>query len=471
MWRVIRWSAFAVVALVVIAGLLWTASRLSGPTDAQREAIALLERPSAPVGDDAFAALWLLPYDVPMAELESVARADTARLAAQPHLRVAPGAWAPEAYRAFTTSAKGRYQNLEPSAQDIELMYKARESGCLARVRSDVQAYTALAERNARLFDRIAALSTYDFIRSPILDRIDVPLPGYVSGGRATTGHAVAFVTGDKSAALEATCRDMTTWRRLGNHSDTLIARMIGIAFSTDANGRLLADMLAELPRDAAIPGTCTKALVPMPPSETLLCNAMRGEFQFSNASIRAMAPDPKQGAAAFALQQATMGLLFDPEKMRASTAVRFAAFCSDDALSRIAADLPPEHREPDSLARLDCVANAIGCILSDMAGPAYTEYAARAQDQAARIQLLGTLLWLREQPDDGRSLAQKIASRPASLVSPTRPVEVTDDGSAIRIRQFDTARGDTWQVPLPAFLRNANAGSALTPAPVAPRE
>lgn len=38
-------------------------------------------------------------------------------------------------------------------------------------------------------------------------------------------------------------------------------------------------------------------------------------------------------------------------------------------------------------------------------------------------------------------------------MKSPTRDIEVTDDGTGIRIRQFDAKRGEYWRLPLPPWL------------------
>lgn len=468
MWRVIRWGALAVVALVVIAGLLWTASRLSGPTEEQREAVARLQSPPAP-GRDAFAALWLLEYDVPAEAMDAIAADDLRRHAAILHRppNARTGEYDPPPM--FVTSAAGRYPSLAPSASDSDLMCKLREAGCLAKVSRDPVTYGALVARNRALIDRVDALSRYDLVRIPTAGRVGAPMVPLTNTSRPLVARALEFASGDRTAALADTCRDIATWRRIGSRSDSLVVRLVGAANTTDGSGRLLADMLAALPRGEPLPAGCDAALAPMWPEEASICRAMGGEFQTTVQTIDALSLRDPQPESVTLAERANAWLLLDPARSKGQIAERLAQSCSPQGRARIAADLPPlrpSAAQARALLRFECAANAIGCILSDIAAPAYAEYGARAQDQAARIQLLGTLAWLRAQPDDGRTLAQKLASRPASLVSPTRPVEVTADGSAIGIRQFYTGHGATWQVPLPAFLRDLKPPAATASAP-----
>ena len=75
-------------------------------------------------------------------------------------------------------------------------------------------------------------------------------------------------------------------------------------------------------------------------------------------------------------------------------------------------------------------------------------------QDFGARIELLATLAWLRENADRSDRLEALLDQRPEALKSPTRQVETGEDGDSLRIRMFVDFAGDTWSVPLPAALR-----------------
>jgi len=83
--------------------------------------------------------------------------------------------------------------------------------------------------------------------------------------------------------------------------------------------------------------------------------------------------------------------------------------------------------------------------------GDGYARYAHRASDHRLRLHLLATLAWLRNQPDDG-TLTECLVRRPADLRSPARDITVTADGKSLEIAQYDTSRGATWALPLPAY-------------------
>jgi hypothetical protein len=457
MARLLRWCTWAVACLLLTATVLWSVSRLYGATDEQEAALETMRLPWKPDGRNAFVEIWLLPYDVPEAERAAITAADMRQMATLPPFAEAtkedsaPGS-------GFPSRAKGRYASLAPSDKDQELLCKPRESGCLQRVRADLPVYEALVAGNQPLFDRIAALSGYDHYRDLLPPRLDVAFPQFQLGNASLTQHAYAFARGDTDVALEGVCRDLSTWRRLGANSNSLLMRMIGIAYSTDGHGRLLAEMIAELPRDHTLPETCARATVPATAAELWMCEPMRGEFAFSSNTASALSSAGRPDVNPF--ERATLFLTFDADMTIADMAQDFAPICAQRELERVAADRRTiESHHPDSWLRLECAGNMAGCILADIAGPAYDSYLHRAQDQGARLRLLGTLLWLRDRPEDRRPLAARIADRPKHLVSPTRDIEIGRGGGSLRIRQFDAARGDFWEIPLPAYLREDPAG------------
>lgn len=457
MARLLRWCLWAVACLLLAAIVLWSVSRLYGATDEQEAALETMRRPWKPDGRNAFVEFWLLPYDVPEAERAAIAAADMQRMAALPPLAEATKEdSAPDL--GFPSHAEGRYASLSPSDTDRELLCKIRKSGCLQRVRADLPAYAALVARNQRLFDRIAALSGYDHYRDLLPPRLDVAFPQFQLGNASLTQHAYAFARGDTDVALEGVCRDLSTWRRLGANSNSLIMRMIGIAYSTDGHGRLLAEMIAELPRDHVLSETCARATAPAMAAELWMCETMRGEFAFSSNAASNLSGTGLRGANPF--ERTTLFLTFDADMTIADMAQGFAPICAQRELERVAADRHDiESRDVDGWLRLECAGNIAGCILTDIAGPAYDSYLHRAQDQGARLKLLGTLLWLRDHPEDRRPLVVRIADRPQALKSPTRDVEIGRDGRSLRIRQFDAARGEFWEIPLPPYLREDPAG------------
>lgn len=448
MGKFLRWTGYVAGAVLLLVVGLWSVSRLRGATAEQEAALAVMQQPWQPQGRNAFAALWLLPYDVPEAAQAAILAEDARRLRARPVAGIETSG--DEPVPAFDSVAGERYRDLTPDAHDQAMLCGARDAGCLAKVRADQTAYAALVERNAVLFARVGDLSRYDYYGNGFAWRVDAPIPDFTLGKALLTAHALEFARGDVDAALAGTCRDIATWRRLGANSDSLIMRMIGIAYSTDGYGRLLADMLAELPRGYALPDNCPRALEPMSPVELSLCRPLQGEFLYASGAMRGMIDHSVGGR----FDRLLLPLLYSDHMTRAEKATVFAPACSDAALRRIADDRALERLPPGKpyYLRLGCMSNAVGCILNDIAAPAYGDYALRAQDQGARMQLLATLAWLRQQPV-GKPLAASLAERPPDLKSPTRDIEATDDGTGIRIRQFDAKRGEYWRLPLPPYL------------------
>src|SRR3546814_12468997 len=85
-------------------------------------------------------------------------------------------------------------------------------------------------------------------------------------------------------------------------------------------------------------------------------------------------------------MQAALNRLVHDPEKTRALIAGNFAPACSSATRAMLAADERPGWpQEPRPRLRMECIANMAGCILADIAAPAYAGYSLRAPDGGAR--------------------------------------------------------------------------------------
>ena len=97
---------------------------------------------------------------------------------------------------------------------------------------------------------------------------------------------------------------------------------------------------------------------------------------------------------------------------------------------------------------------NASGCILTDIAEPAYATYVARAKAFGDHIRLAATLAWLHgTDTSDSRPLAERLADRPAALEG-VWPVKVVDGGAALEVvENADTRR--TFRLPIPGRLRD----------------
>ena len=65
------------------------------------------------------------------------------------------------------------------------------------------------------------------------------------------------------------------------------------------------------------------------------------------------------------------------------------------------------------------------------------------------KLKVLGTLLWLREHPQPGVPLAERLSQRPAGLKSAARDIEIDQAGRQLHIRLYRTGQGATWTVPV----------------------
>lgn len=450
-----------VLLIVFVAGSAWGLSRLAGPTDAQEAALALMDDPPMS-GRNAFGAIWLMPYDIPEAQREAVLAEDLRRFgataAAGPEEIDAPRA------PALTSSAEGRFPNVAPSPEDAS-RFCGGQGGCLQKVAADRAGYAALVERHAGLIDRVEALSAYGHIRHPAGEGvIDTIIPPYQHGKLPATRYALWFVEGRRDEAFEGTCRMIATWRRLGAQSDNLIARMIGVAYAVDVHGALFAEMLAQVPRDEPLPVSCSQAFAPVAEDELSMCRAMRGEFRLLRAALREAEREGIDGGEG-PLMRLAQRLYFDIETTEADRAEDLAWHCGGEALAQMRGDIPA--RPPvmeKGLLRFQCIANAAGCMLAQIAAPSFEPYPRKVQDANARLRLLALLVRLRADTADARPFAERLRAHAGEVGSAQRRPDVDVAGEMLQLRMFDTGRGDTWSVPLPPYFQTAADQGLATP-------
>jgi len=436
------------LAVVAVMAMLWSISRALYPTDEQLEALAIMQMPAPPAGDNAFAALWTLDRAVPPDDMPQVIEIDAARIAELPQFPDQTDAGSTE----FVSAAE-QYPDLAPSSGDRDLFCNSERENCLEKVAADPSTYRALVERNRALLDRIDALADYDFVRQQLPWNMSVSLlvPGraYLS----TTRNALWFAEGRIDDALAASCRSIDTWRRLGASGDTLILRLIANAFAVEHHGEILAEMLAELPVDHALPAACGPALAPPTPEELSICTAMRGEFALMTATTGPMLKEINEQNWWSPLH---FSLLYDARATEAAQAQNFAPMCAQHELERIAADRPEiEPTETRDGSRFACLGNLAGCFMSINTASAYSRYRLRMQDFGARLELLATLAWLRENADRSDRLEELLEQRPEAFKSATRQVSIGENGASLHIPMFgEPEREPTWSVPLPAALQ-----------------
>lgn len=446
-----RWVlriGITLLALIVLVAVLWGISRVRGPSPEQRAALELFEQMPEPAGRNAWPLLWLLQWDVPASQLEAVAAEDVARFNALPPFGDAERG---SALAELESVAAARYRDLKPTLADEPASCDLRGGSCLAHVRDDREAHAARLAGASDLVDRVEALADHDHLDSLVSPLGVLPwLPGL---SLPATRHALWFVDGEHDRALAGSCRIIAGYRRLVTNSDNLLFSMVGVSV-IGGESALLAGMLAELPVGHVLPVECDEALAPLQSGELSTCKAMRGEWAMGAEARHWMAGEMSPGG----------WLVYDPVATDALTAARMAWPCSDAADRRRALDLPVSIPDlPAGLGRLECWANPVGCALGDIAAPAYADYEDRALDAAAKIRLLQTLAWMREQASAGdiHDVPALLARSPHLPCESQRSFEVSPDGTHLRMsllhtRFSDDGRDTHWTIPLPPELHAA---------------
>jgi hypothetical protein len=460
MRRLLKWLASGLCVLLVLAAGLWTWSRMQPLTPAQREAMALLQPRPAPAGRNAFAAVWLLRYDVPAARMEAVTDEDMARLRAL----VAEMPESVARLQAYRSVAADRYADLQPAAADADLFCGIRED-CLQRVRTDPVAYAALVARNRRLLERVAALRGDDFLRDRRPADFSVPMLEHNLLGTGITQAAQAYAMGDIDAGVARACEGVATWRRLGARSDTLILRMQGIGLATDGYGRLLAQMLAELPADHALPRACDGARAPPAVEELSVCDALRKEHAVGSEIMRGILDSKGVGK----IDRVLGSIVYDPARTEALTAESRTLACTEHTRQLLEADakVSPTPSPQRSYWRMECLANLSGCMMATISSGADADYVRRAQDAGARLDLLRGVVSLRD-ARAGNAAEREAALRRfwATTRSHARELRFVDGGAAVEVRQFDQRRGGWWRLPLATPEKTSAQGMPAAPAP-----
>lgn len=445
-----------VLQLLLVIGLvcviLWALARAWYPNEAQRAAVAEMDRwPDYP-GRNAFALLWTLARAVPEDQLERVVEEDARRVTQRLAEQAASGN--PGAMLSAETlpSAAHAFPDLSPEPEAAQRLCGKLEENCLQRVREDFDGYTALMERLAPLFSRLDQLHRYGFIRSEFPASIRSPYPGYGLVASTRTRNAWLFASGDRMKAIAATCRDISTWRRLGARSDGLIPRMFAADHAGLASGRLLALMLAEMPVGTALPQACGAALAPPTDDELSLCNAMRGEYAWQAAWNE---QDELAWERSRWVDRWAAKLLVDREASLGMTAEGFRTlFCVAPGNEvKLAQRMEDWRQTHESLWRLECLGAALTCALVRLSVPAYTDYQKRLFDQGAQLRALATLDWMRKRAGQGRPPAEMLEARPAELNVPADRMRLGPEGKTLQIQRRWTRRGDTWSIPLPPAL------------------
>ncbi len=434
MLKVVRWIVTAALLVLAAMVLLWLVAHWMPVPKARQQALALMEQRPHFEGANAFDAVWLLDFDdVPDSVRAALIAEDGRRIAVAARTPLGDAA-ADGGLEQVPRAALGRY----PEVADMDVICSWGGGECLPQVRAAPDTLAQSLQSQQALLARIAALSRYDHYQSPFVADARAPLPRWTLLQRSAAAHALAHVQGHSDAALAGICNDTRTGRMLMSRSDGLVPAMLG-AGMVRGNVRLLAEVLAELPLDQPLPPACNGVFSRPAAAELSMCTAMRGEFQLvSSANL------DQEHPLAF--------LVWDGRKFRAATAERLQGACLPAAAHALETDQPVRWPapSPQSLWRLECAANAIGCILGDIAGPAYVGYTTRLQDAGASLRAAEALLWLRGY-QQGPS-AEALQAMPADLRGQARPLQLDAQGQRLKVALYGSSGSEQWlSLPLPA--------------------
>lgn len=451
MKRMLRTLSGIVLALGILTGALYAASWLLWPTRAQEQALAEMTAPlPVPAGRNAFADVWLLRYDLTPAERARITAGDVERF----NRRGAPAFGADGTVAAetpgFASAAAGRYP-AERLQDPDRVLCESTEVDCLDKVRAKPEQVRALLDAHAGLLQRTRdALENSDYLRMPFRLTYETPfaITAMSDGMRLMrTDAARLFVQGDHDAGLTRACRAADAWRRWMREPDLLIDLMMGDSALTGWLA-LQGQMLASLPANAPLPAACASLRDPPSLDERSFCRVVQREFEFTRSLIElagdgaVMQPGEPGWLTSLAYRKdATLAMMAEARAWHCGAVVR----------RDLLADQPVSAPAPPSPWRLECAANWFGCQLAAMDHAGMTEYQHRMQDLRARQNLMATLLWLREQPREGRSLAQRVAARPLALKQ-GRDIRVID--GHLRMPLFERRNAAYWELAVHAELR-----------------
>ena len=427
----VKWMLAAAGSVVLLAGAVYGASAWRGATAAQRAALEEMERPVELPGRNAFAAMMLLRYPLDDSELSALEQS---------------GPWqgiAADSTNGMLTLPKDFERHLVgdkvPFKPDLDAAPCSSDGPCLSAVEAAGDDANGWVEAHRAWIDRIDRLSTYGHYRSLLPHTLAWP---ETLGGVSValqSDRAFRFVNGDAAPALSQVCGDIGAWRQLAGHSESLLVWSVAQRVA-EGQMELFAEMLGRWPAGAALPPACEAALVPPSPHDMSTCTALRGEYE-SGKAMRIQLEDAVDGQVA--------GLFYRADMADAAAAHALQRACGGDGVE--AGQHTPR---PPIWARLECVRNASGCILTDIAEPAYATYIARAKAFGDHIRLTATLAWLHGvDASDPRQLAERLAARPAALQG-AWPVEVVNGGAVLEVMEKeDTLR--TFRLPIPDRLRD----------------
>ncbi len=407
MRETLRWIGYLIVTVVVIIALVFAAYRLRGPSRAQRDALALMQKDYRPQhGTNAFPLLWYVEYDVPDGEIAARFEREVRSEQANPT-------------RDMRTPHTPEAKKLPEADSDPAPLCERNGSGCLAKAAANPDAMRAALAGYPVIRGRAKAFEAADYYWNDFPPDSSALLAVMPTRAQRVwlSAYALAYADGDHAGALAGTCANLGAWRRMHRGNNTLIGSMGAIA-SGDGAMRVFADMLATLPAGETVPDACASALRPIEAADVDRCAEMAGEFSFLHVSYMwelARTGDPAWSQA----ERAGTWVTFNAPQWAGWVAEQDARYCEVPPTGMLA-DTPRPDTVVRNTERLECISSVTACMMSDIAASAYAGYDERTLDYAAHLRLAATLLWLRDTPG-AEPIAQRFEARPPALRSGQR--------------------------------------------------
>lgn len=447
----LAWASACVFAVPFIWSAFALSVRSLPPSERQVAAMSGLSDWPVGEGENAFGAVFLLPFDIPEAEQGRVWHATEQALEDFHHQVLDGGQPDPKQVQA---DLGDRYPRV-----DLQALPQARcgqaSGSCLAEA-AELDPSILERLRGAKaLHKRLDALHAYGHYRPTRRLFFADSWPEGLSRAPAIRIDlllaADAFRSGQTAEGLARTCRQHASARRFASQADFLLTRVIE-QYALRASAALLAEMLAELPLAEPLPADCEVLREPPPGSLTAICVAIGGEYAFSKEmvieSVRRDREEKGLGGRLF------YDLMLSDKLMERWLADQFGWACDSEILVRMAADDPELHSLLQSstgdVPFLQCVASPAGCLMMRAADPrVFHSYALRSVDDVAASRALSVLLGLRQRMADGLSAEHALASLPSGLNAAQRPLRI--ESRALVHDNRDTRRQATFGLPLPA--------------------